>query len=109
MDGTDEGTRHYNGELSVVAELKVLTGARPGWHSRCSSWFWASVRFAVGTRVALKNGIFWDVALVRTDVSEERTASINRMRRIGELGTKLAVTSNSVRLHSHRRENSDLT
>jgi hypothetical protein len=33
------------------------------------------------------------VALVRTDVSEELSASIIRMARIGELGT-LAVTSN---------------
>jgi hypothetical protein len=33
------------------------------------------------------------VALVRTDVSEELSVSI-RVTRIGELGTKLAVTSN---------------
>jgi hypothetical protein len=34
------------------------------------------------------------VALVRTDVSEERSASIIRVTRIGELGTMLSVTSN---------------
>jgi hypothetical protein len=34
------------------------------------------------------------VALVRTDVSEELSASINRLKRIGELGTTLALTSN---------------
>jgi hypothetical protein len=34
------------------------------------------------------------VALVRTDVSEELSASFFRMTRIGELGTTLAVTSN---------------
>jgi hypothetical protein len=34
------------------------------------------------------------VALVRTYVSEERSASIIRVTRIGELGTTLAVTSN---------------
>jgi hypothetical protein len=34
------------------------------------------------------------VALVRTDVSEERSASIIRVTRIGELGPTLAVTSN---------------
>jgi hypothetical protein len=34
------------------------------------------------------------VALVRIDVSEEPNASIIRVTRIGELGTKLAVTSN---------------
>jgi hypothetical protein len=35
------------------------------------------------------------VALVRTDVSEELSASFNRVRRIGELGTTLAVTSST--------------
>jgi hypothetical protein len=34
------------------------------------------------------------VALVRTDVSEERIASIIKVTRIGEVGTTLAVTSN---------------
>jgi hypothetical protein len=34
------------------------------------------------------------VALVRTDVSEELSASIIRVTRIGELGTTLDVTSN---------------
>jgi hypothetical protein len=34
------------------------------------------------------------VALVRTDISEERIASIIRATRIGKLGTTLAVTSN---------------
>jgi hypothetical protein len=34
------------------------------------------------------------VALGRTDVSEELSASIIRVTRIGELGTTLAVTSN---------------
>jgi hypothetical protein len=33
------------------------------------------------------------VALVRTDASEELSASIIRVTRIGELGTTLAVTS----------------
>jgi hypothetical protein len=34
------------------------------------------------------------VDFVRTDVSEELSASIIRVTRIGELGTTLAVTSN---------------
>jgi hypothetical protein len=34
------------------------------------------------------------VVLVRTDVSEELSASVIRVTRIGELGTTLAVTSN---------------
>jgi hypothetical protein len=40
------------------------------------------------------SGMLRRVALVRTDVSEELSASIIRMTRIGELGTTLAVTSN---------------
>jgi hypothetical protein len=34
------------------------------------------------------------VALVKTDVSEEPSASFIRVTRIGELGTTLAATSN---------------
>jgi hypothetical protein len=40
------------------------------------------------------------VALVRTDVSEELTASFIRVTRIGELGTTLALTSNRRTLRS---------
>jgi hypothetical protein len=39
------------------------------------------------------------VALVRTDVSEEGSASIITVKRIGELGITLAVTSNRSTLH----------
>jgi DNA-binding TFAR19-related protein (PDSD5 family) len=40
------------------------------------------------------SGMLRRVALVRTDVSEELSASIIRLTRIGELGKTLAVTSN---------------
>jgi hypothetical protein len=40
------------------------------------------------------SGMLRSVALVRTDVSEELRASFIRVRRIGELGTTLALTSN---------------
>jgi hypothetical protein len=40
------------------------------------------------------------VALVRTDVSEERIASIVKVTRLGELGTTIAVHSSTVFLHS---------
>jgi hypothetical protein len=40
------------------------------------------------------SGMILRVALVRTDVSEELSASIIRVTRNGEQGTTLAVTSN---------------
>jgi hypothetical protein len=42
----------------------------------------------------LSSGILRRVALVRTDVSEELSASIIRVTRISELGTLFAVSSN---------------
>jgi hypothetical protein len=42
----------------------------------------------------LSSGMLHRVDLVRTDVSEERSASTIRVTGIGELGTMLAVTSN---------------
>jgi hypothetical protein len=47
------------------------------------------------------SGMLRRVALVRTDVSEEPSASIIMMTRIGELGT-LAVTSNRRTLRRNR-------
>jgi hypothetical protein len=47
------------------------------------------VRFEVLTAVTMKNAVFWDVTplvLVKTDVSEELSASIIRVTRIGKLG-----------------------
>jgi hypothetical protein len=43
------------------------------------------------------------VALVRTDVSEERSASFIRVTKFGELEATLAVTSNRRTLRSVRR------
>jgi hypothetical protein len=42
----------------------------------------------------VSSGILRRVALVRTDVSEEPSASFIRVTRMGELGTTLAATSN---------------
>jgi hypothetical protein len=42
----------------------------------------------------MSSGMLDRVDLVRADVSEELGASFIRVTRIGELGTKLAVTSN---------------
>jgi hypothetical protein len=44
--------------------------------------------------MTMKNGVLRRVALVRTDVSEDRSAFIIRVTRIGELGTTSALTSN---------------
>jgi hypothetical protein len=42
----------------------------------------------------VSTGMLRRVALVRTDVTEELSASFIMVTRIGELGTTLAVTSN---------------
>jgi hypothetical protein len=44
------------------------------------------------------SGMLCHVALVRTNISEEGSASIIKVIRIGELGTTLAVTSNQCML-----------
>jgi hypothetical protein len=41
------------------------------------------------------------VALVKTDVSDEHSAFIISVTRIGELGTTLAITSNRRKLRRH--------
>jgi hypothetical protein len=46
----------------------------------------------------VSSGMLRRVALVRTDVSEELSASFIRATRIGEIGTTLAVTSNRRKL-----------
>jgi hypothetical protein len=48
----------------------------------------------------VSSGMLRRVALVRTDVSEEPSASIIRVTRIGELGTTLVATSNRCMLRS---------
>jgi hypothetical protein len=50
------------------------------------------IRFEVFT--AVTSGMLRRVALVKTDVSEEPSASFIRATRIGELGKTLAATSN---------------
>jgi hypothetical protein len=54
------------------------------------------IRSEVSTAVTNKNavpGVLRLVAVVRTDLSEERIAFIMKVTRIGELGTTLAITS----------------
>jgi demethoxyubiquinone hydroxylase (CLK1/Coq7/Cat5 family) len=47
------------------------------------------------------SGMLRHVASAVTEVSEEHIASIIRVTRIGELGTKLAVTSNQSTLQKN--------
>jgi hypothetical protein len=52
------------------------------------------------------SGMLRRVALVGSDVSEDLSASINRVTRIGELGTTLAVTSNRRTLRRNTKSGS---
>jgi hypothetical protein len=54
------------------------------------------------------SGMLLHVALVRTDVLEERITSIISVTRTGELGTTLAVTSNRSMLRRYSRNSSVL-
>jgi hypothetical protein len=49
------------------------------------------------------SGMLRRVALVRTDVSEELSASFSKVTRIGELGATLAVTSNRRKLRRNAK------
>jgi hypothetical protein len=51
----------------------------------------------------VSSGMLRRVAFVRTDVLKELSASFIRVTRMGELGTKLAITSNRRFLHSVHR------
>jgi ABC-type transport system involved in cytochrome c biogenesis ATPase subunit len=59
----------------------------------------------------LSSGMRRRMALVRTDVSEQRIASIIKMTRIAELGTTVLTRATRRHIpedgfpHSHRREN----
>jgi S-adenosylmethionine:diacylglycerol 3-amino-3-carboxypropyl transferase len=50
------------------------------------------------------SGMLHRVALVRTDISEQLSASFIRVTRIGELGTTLAATSNRRTQRSYLNE-----
>jgi hypothetical protein len=69
-------------------DLLICTSAQKMGHYQKETNSGTSMR-----RRMVSSGLLRRVALVRTDVSEELSASI-RVTRISELGTTLAVTSN---------------
>jgi hypothetical protein len=74
------------------------------WHMNCQSLSQTAafcgfrnrsyIAYYITLSRMASSGMLRRVALVRTDVSEELSASFIRVTRIGELGTTLAVTSN---------------
>jgi hypothetical protein len=52
----------------------------------------------------VSSGVLHRVVLVRTDVSEELSASFMRVTRIGVLGTTLAVNSNRRTLRRNTKQ-----
>jgi hypothetical protein len=69
------------------------------WTLNFLSVWWLFVSCVLISRI-VSSGMLRRVALVRTDISEERSASFIRVTRIGELGTTLPVTTNR---HTLRR------
>jgi hypothetical protein len=98
---------------------KQLTSCYYATIEACFTYMFTIILWDCFSIKLFKNAVFWDVccvALVRTDVLGELSASFIRVTRIGELGTTLAVTSNrrtlrrrnipeDTILHSHSREN----
>jgi hypothetical protein len=65
------------------------------WKELCASLQYVTTMATLSlTGRMASSGTLRRVAVVRADVSEELSASIIRVTRIGELGTTLAVTSN---------------
>jgi hypothetical protein len=89
-----ECVRQYKCKLSVTLKWGLVLG----WvifHFRCcrTKLFRGDVLTAVTMKMA-SSGLLRLVTLVRTDVSVELSASIIRVTRIGDLGTRLSVTRN---------------
>jgi hypothetical protein len=82
-------------------------------YDMCNQWnwhkqYWFCVRLRFSRRWLwrmVSSGMLRRVALVRTDVSEEPSASFIRVTRIGELWTTLAATRNRLRVARATRRN----
>jgi hypothetical protein len=79
---------------------KKMKGYRIG-DSTYASFQYSTIIVMQGLQLSgfqiIKKAVFWDITpcgSCKNHVSEERSASIIRVTRIGELGTTLAATSN---------------
>jgi hypothetical protein len=79
-------SRYLGGSAFIPISMQSMQDMRFSWQ-----WLWRMP----------SSGMLRHVVLVRTDVSEERGASIIRVTIIGELGTMLAVTSNQHMLQTN--------
>jgi hypothetical protein len=77
-------------DISVVYQENILNILRPFWKTNLS----ANIYGLHKSDYEESDAKLRRMALVRTDVSEKSIASIIRVKRISELGTTLAVTSN---------------
>jgi hypothetical protein len=114
----------YHRRNSPLYPLDSMLGGawnRSGWYGEAIILDPTRTQILTSWRMA-SSGMLRRVVLVRTDVSEEFSATFFRVTRIGELGTMLAVISNrrtlwrntratwrnipvDAILHSHHREN----
>jgi hypothetical protein len=86
-------------KIEEKTACKVLVGKRPFWRL----WYRLDDNIKmdhIGTWRMVSSGLLRRVALVRTDVSQELSASFIRVTKIDELAKTPAVTSN---LHTLRR------
>jgi hypothetical protein len=87
---TNDPVVHARNEIPTIYLCYFSTYNRPISASTTVTYKWQNI---AKWRMA-PSGMLRRVVLVRTDVSEERSASIIRVTRIGWLGTTLAITSN---------------
>jgi hypothetical protein len=93
------------GSAAHTVTVPTATARQCSTHSHCTPCNTVAIALTWSSLLCKSwgshGGRMWRrVAIVRTDVSEELSASIIRVTRIRELGTTLAVTSNRCTLRS---------
>jgi hypothetical protein len=83
----------YKNQVRTSQESHYFSGKESSQLMLCKIWSFHSGEYEERSFLGVCR-----VAILRADVSEELSASIIRVTRIGELGTTLAVTSNRLRL-----------